>query len=136
VESFDRDLIPRVELRLALDVILDLERLLSRVTLETATPRDVLALAASLERVEAVHAAVGKFSAARLQALQMAINALPELRQRIEQTIVAEPPLAIADGGVIRNSVDAALDELRDLSPHSTLYIARIEARERQRTGI
>src|SRR5438067_3924214 len=136
VEAMTRDLIAREELRRALDGILDLERLLSRVTLETATPRDVLALAASLERVEAVHAAVGKFSAARLQALQMAINALPELRQRIEQTIVAEPPLSVADGGVIRNSVDAALDELRDLSRNSKLYIARIEERERQRTGI
>jgi DNA mismatch repair protein MutS len=58
------------------------------------------------------------------------------LRARIEQTIVPEPPLTFADGGVIRERLDAQLDELRDLSHNSKKYVAQIEERERQRTGI
>jgi len=128
--------VAREELRRHLDGILDLERLLSRVTLETANPRDLLALAASLSRVPALRAALGKFGAERLQALYGGIDELSDLRERIEQTIVAEPPISLAEGGVIRGGADRALDELRDLSRNSKQFLAQIEQRERQRTGI
>ena len=59
-----------------------------------------------------------------------------KLRQRIERTIVPEPPLSFAEGGVIRSGVEAALDELRDLSHNSKRVVAQIEERERQRTGV
>ena len=130
------DLIGREELRRSLDGILDLERLLSRVTLETANPRDVLALSASLAKVPAVKAALAHFHAVRLQSLKESLDALDDLRARVEQTIVPEPPLTFADGGVIRAGVDAALDELRELSRNSKQYLAQVEQRERQRTGI
>ena len=61
---------------------------------------------------------------------------LADLRERIEKTMVAEPPLTLADGGVIQPDVDAELDELRNLSRNSKQYIAQIEERERKRTGI
>lgn len=136
VECQARDLVAREELRRALDGILDLERLLSRVTLETANPRDVLALAASLARIPALRSAVGKFTAERLQTLHASIDELGDLRQRIDTSLVAEPPISLNDGGVIRNGVDKELDELRDLSRNSKQYLAQIEQRERQRTGI
>jgi DNA mismatch repair protein MutS len=136
VEEMSQSLIAREELRRSLDGVLDMERLLSRITLETATPRDVLALGVSLGRVDQVRAAAEAFRGSRVQELAAQLNGLPELRQRIEQTIVAEPPLTFAEGGVIGDGMDSSLDELRDLSRNSKQYIAQIEERERQRTGI
>jgi len=136
VETEAKDTMAREELRRALEGILDLERLLSRVTLETANPRDVLALAASLARIPAARAAVGRFLAERLRGLHAAMDELTDLRARIEACIVAEPPISLSDGGVIAAGIDAELDELRDLSRNSKQYLAQIEQRERQRTGI
>ncbi len=131
-----KDIIAREELRRALDGVLDLERLLSRVTLETANPRDVLALAASLRKIPAIKGAVARLAAARLQVLHAALDELSDLRERIETTIVPEPPLNFADGGVIAAGVDHDLDELRELSRNSKAVLAQIEQRERGRTGI
>ncbi len=136
VEVQVKDTVGREELRRALDGILDLERLLSRVTLETANPRDVLALAASLGRLPAARAALGHFAAERLKALHSSVDELSDLRQRIDHTIVPEPPISLSDGGVIQSGIDQELDQLRDLSRNSKQFLAQIEQRERQRTGI
>jgi DNA mismatch repair protein MutS len=136
VEELVRETVAREELRRALDGVLDMERLLSRITLETANPRDLLGLAASLGRLPGIRAVLARGHAARLAALRDSIDELGELRQRMEHTLVPEPPLTLVDGGVIRNGVDAELDELRTLSRNSKQYLAQIEERERQRTGI
>jgi DNA mismatch repair protein MutS len=136
VEAGVKDTIAREELRRALDGVLDLERLLSRVTLETANPRDVLALAASLAKIPEIKAAVGRLCAERLNILHGSLDELSDLRGRIEKTIVPEPPLSFADGGVIAASVNRDLDELRELSRNSKQVLAQIEQRERGRTGI
>ncbi|MGA7558814.1 MAG: DNA mismatch repair protein MutS [Terriglobales bacterium] len=187
VETQVKDTMRREELRRALDGILDLERLLSRVTLETANPRDVLALAASLGKIPKVRAVLaglsgappdnsapegrsnlaqrfsaGKsglinlspgepalsevegteklthpsVSATRLTALHGAIDELGDLREKIDRRLVPEPPLTLSDGGVIAAGVDKDLDELRDLSRNSKQYLAQVETRERERTGI
>jgi DNA mismatch repair protein MutS len=136
VEVQVKDSVQREELRRALDGILDLERLLSRVTLETANPRDVLALAASLARIPKVRAVLAGLSPARLSALHGVIDDLNDLREKIDRTLVPEPPLTLNDGGVIAPGVDKDLDELRDLSRNSKQYLAQVETRERERTGI
>ncbi|HEX8800033.1 MAG TPA: DNA mismatch repair protein MutS, partial [Terriglobales bacterium] len=136
VEVMTKDLVAREELRRAMDGILDLERLLSRVTLEAANPRDLLALAASFAKLPAVRAALAKLNSERLRELHSQCDELADLRERIVSTLPDEPPLTLADGGVIRPGVDASLDELRDLSYNSKQHIAQIEQRERQRTGI
>ncbi len=136
VEIQVKQTMAREELRRALDGILDLERLLSRVTLETANPRDVLALAASIGKIPAVRVALSHLAADRLAALHSSIDELADLRGKIDATIVSEPPLSLSDGGVISAGVDAELDQLRDLSRNSKQYVAQIEQRERQRTGI
>ena len=136
VEAGTSNLIAREELRRALDGVLDLERLLSRVTLETANPRDVLALAASFGKIPAVRAAVARLGSERLQTLHETLDELGDLRERIDKTIVPEPPLTFADGGVIAPGVDKDLDELRELSRNSKAVLAQIEQRERGRTGI
>ncbi len=136
VEAQIKDTVRREELRRSLDGILDLERLLSRVALETANPRDVLALSASLARIPKVRAVLGGLSASRLGALHIVIDELGALREKIDGTLVPEPPLTLSDGGVIAAGVDKDLDELRDLSRNSKQYLARVETRERERTGI
>jgi DNA mismatch repair protein MutS len=136
VETQVNETIAREELRRALDGIFDLERLLSRVTLETANPRDVLALAASLKKIPELRAALSRFATNRLTTLHGSIDELADLRERIDKTIVPEPPISLADGGVIESGVDKELDALRDLSRNSKQFLAQIEQRERQRTGI
>jgi DNA mismatch repair protein MutS len=154
VESQLKETVSREELRRALDGILDLERLLSRVTLETANPRDVLALSASLAKLPAVRRALEQFgttahaaaaariadsqkaSPNRLSTLHSSVDELGDLRQRIDSTIIPEPPISLSDGGVIQSGVDPELDQLRDLSRNSKQFLAQIEQRERQRTGI
>ena len=136
VEVQVKETVAREELRRALDGILDLERLLSRVTLETANPRDVLALAASLEKIPAVRVALARLAAERISTLHASADELSDLRARIDKTIVPEPPISLSDGGVIASGVDKELDDLRDLSRHSKQFLAQIEQRERQRTGI
>jgi len=136
VETLVKDTVAREELRRALDGILDLERLLSRVTLETANARDVLALAASLAKIPAVRNLLARLPAERWRGLHDSVDDLGDVRERIEKTIVPEPPISLSDGGIIQSGVDRELDELRDLSRNSKQYLALIEQRERQRTGI
>src|SRR5437899_6197943 len=136
VEVQVKDIVAREELRRALDGVLDLERLLSRVILETANRRDVRALAASLGKIPAVRAALGRLGAERLQALHGLTDELADVRGRIESTIIPEPPISLSDGGVIAAGIDRDLDELRELSRNSKAVLAQIEQRERGRTGI
>ena len=136
VEAGVKTTVAREELRRALDGVLDLERLLSRVALETANPRDVLALGNSLGKLPAIKAAVVRLASQRLSALHKSLDDLNDLREHIEKTIVPEPPLTFTDGGVIAAGVDRELDELRELSRNSKQVLAQIEQRERGRTGI
>ena len=136
VEAGVQATVAREELRRALDGVLDLERLLSRVALETANPRDVLALGSSLGKLPAIKAALGRVSSQRLSTLHQSLDDLNDLREHIDKTIVPEPPLTFTDGGVIAAGVDRELDELRELSRNSKQVLAQIEQRERGRTGI
>src|ERR1035438_7749276 len=128
----------RAELRKQLGGVLDIERLLAKVTLGSASPRDVLALGRSLEKVPALKLLVAPAEGASpsVRGLHDGLNELPDVTNLILEAIADEPPLAIADGGTIRAGYNSELDELRDLSRNGRQYIARIEERERQRTGI
>ncbi|MGA2697521.1 MAG: DNA mismatch repair protein MutS, partial [Terriglobales bacterium] len=136
VEAQVKSTIACEELRRALDGILDLERLLSRVTLETANPRDILALAASLGKIPAVRSALQKLPVERLITLHGLVDPLTDLRERIEKTLVPEPPISLSEGGVIQGGVHIELDELRNLSRNGKQFVAQIEQRERERSGI
>ena len=136
VEEQTKQTVAREELRSALEGVLDLERLLSRVTLETANPRDVVALAASLGRIPAVRSALARLQSPRLQQLHAAIDDLSDVRERIEKTILPEPPISLSDGGVIQRGTDGELDELHELSRNGKQFLAQMEQRERERTGI
>ena len=129
------DLLKREETRRAFSGILDLERLLARISLDSAGPRDVRALAASLARLPGLKVALSVMTAPRWRAVA-ALDTLDDLTARIVKTLVAEPPLTLADGGAIAAGNDAELDDLRSISTSGRQAIAAIEDRERQRTGI
>ncbi|MFN9754536.1 MAG: DNA mismatch repair protein MutS, partial [bacterium] len=126
VETLLRDTILRTGLRQVLSTVLDLERLLAKVTLGTASPREMFALGASLAKIPALNQLLN----------EARFDEVADVRDRILSTIAEEPPLNLSDGGTIRDGVSADLDQLRDISRNSKQYIAGIETRERARTGI
>jgi DNA mismatch repair protein MutS len=179
------DLPRREALRRAMTGVLDLERLLGRVALDSAGPREVTALAATLACLPGLQIATAAFKAQHWQQIALGrgfsqaagatanstahsttstpdlqnhfrsistnskeistafystptppFDALADLHARILQTLADEPPISMADGGVIRPGVDAELDELRELSHSGRQALASIEERERRRTGI
>ena len=130
------DLLKREEIRRAFGGILDLERLLARISLDSAGPRDVRALAASLARLPGVKTALDAMKSPRWRAVAGQLDTLDDVTTRIVKTLVSEPPLTLVDGGAVAAGVDAELDELRSISTSGRQAIAAIEDRERQRTGI
>lgn len=128
--------IARSETRKLLANVLDLERLLAKLTLGTAGPRELLALGRSLAIVPKVKEQIATFRAQRLAAIAEQLDEIPEVRDRILNAIAEEPPVNLADGGTIRAGYHSGLDELRDVSRNSRQYIAQIELRERARTSI
>jgi DNA mismatch repair protein MutS len=130
------DLLKREEVRRAFGGILDLERLLARLSLDSAGPRDVRAMAASLARLPGLKSALGAMDSPLWRELVDRLDALEDVTARIATTLVAEPPLTMVDGGAITQGVDAELDDLRTVSTSGRQSIAAIEERERGRTGI
>ena len=130
------DLVRREEIRRAFGGIFDLERLLARLSLDSAGPRDVRALAASLARLPGLKTALNVMQAAKWRELAGHLDTLEDVTARICTTLVPEPPLTLVDGGAIAADVDAELDELRTISTTGRQAIAAIEERERARTGI
>ncbi len=136
VSELVHDLRRREDLRRSMEGVLDLERLLARVALDSAGPREVMSLAATISCLPRVVAALEPLAAPRWRTLAESIDPLEDLHQRIVATLVDEPPVNFADGGVIRKGVDAELDELRELGHSGRQALAAIEERERVRTGI
>jgi DNA mismatch repair protein MutS len=134
------DLRRRETLRRSMDGVLDLERLLGRVAMETAGPREVVALGATVARLPGLRAAVSELASpdptGRWSQLAAAFDTLDDLHELIARTLVDEPPVLLSDGGAIREGVDSELDELRSLSKTGRQLVANIETRERERTGI
>ena len=142
VEMLKSRTIEREEIHSELRKILDLERLTSRVTLGVATPRDLLALRASLDQIPRIRALVAtesqgsKTADDRLSSLREQLDEMPDVRERIASGISDDPPALAGDPGVIRRGFHAELDELRDITKQARQIIAAMEERERKRTGI
>ena len=138
VEDLAKATIARAEIRKALAEIQDLERLLAKVTLGTAGPRELLALACSLARIPFLKGILERHQPAgeRLRRLHAELDGVAEVRERLLASISDDPPVNLAGGGVIRDGSNPELDELRNISRNSRQYIAGIETRERARTGI
>jgi DNA mismatch repair protein MutS len=126
----------RGKVRETLKTVLDLERLMSRVALSTASPRDLVALRTSLAAVPRVRLLLGECRAPLVGGLLARLDDLVDIRTAIEATLVDEPPALARDGDAIRDGVDDELDELRRVSRSGKQVIAELEATERSRTGI
>lgn len=126
----------REEIRVALKGVLDLERLTSRITLGLATPRELLALRSSLQRVPLARGFLANSKSERLIELREQIDELADVASRIEQTVADDPPAQASEPGVIRRGFNSELDELRDIGHRGRQFIAAMEDRERKRTGI
>ena len=135
-EELARQTIARTRMARELASVQDLERLLSKVTLATAIPRDLAGLRNSLAVLPAVRSLLGELQSGRWRELFEQLDDLADVRSRLEQALTETPPLAISEGGVIREGYNAELDELRLLSRSGKQTIAQMEARERQLTGI
>jgi DNA mismatch repair protein MutS len=130
------DLLKREEIRRGFSGILDLERLLARLSLDSAGPRDVRALAASLSHLPALKIALQTMRTQQWRDVAEKLDPLEDVTALIQRTLVEEPPLTLVDGGAITSGVDAELDDLRTISKTGRQSIAAIEERERARTGI
>ncbi|MBK1727523.1 DNA mismatch repair protein MutS [Halorhodospira neutriphila] len=127
---------PYLDLREALDGCADVERILARVALGSARPRDLTGLRDALERLPALQRLLADTGAARLAELAGALGEHPETAELLRRAVIDAPPATVRDGGVIADGYDAELDELRSLSRNADEHLAEIETREREASGI
>ena len=119
-----------------LGVVRDLERITGRLNLGTANARDLAALAVSLDILPGIKALLEEFDVPLLREIENQIVPLPELAAEISRALNDELPLTIADGGIIRAGYHAGLDELRSAATEGKGWLANIQNREQERTGI
>jgi DNA mismatch repair protein MutS len=136
VEVLAGDTIARAGLREALGQVLDLERLLAKTTLGSVNPRELFALGKSLDAVPRIAERLSNLEATALVRLRGQLDPVPAVRDAILAAIDEQPPVNLADGGTMRAGYNAELDTLRDIQRNGQQYVAAIESRERQRTGI
>ncbi|TAK73288.1 MAG: DNA mismatch repair protein MutS, partial [Gammaproteobacteria bacterium] len=123
-------------LQKTLHEVADLERILSRIALKTARPRDLVALRSTLALLPTLQQQLANETAERIQQLKTAINEFPELHDLLSRAIVDNPPVTMRDGGVIASGFDAELDELLAISENAGGYLIALEEQEKKRTGL
>lgn len=126
----------RDKLRTLLKEVSDLERVIGRISLGSATPRDLVAMLRSLNQVPDIRAALSGLPSSLLQVLAENTDELPDVRTLIGHAISDDPPAKLSDGGTIREGYSTELDELRSVSKNAKQIIAAMEASERNRSGI
>lgn len=136
VEELTFRTVERAKLRELFKSVHDLQRLVARAAMGTAGPRDLLALQRSLSVIPRAKTILKDLTAPLTGSLLAGLDDVPVVRERVEATLVDEPPVLIREGGAIRDGVDAALDEAREISRGGRRQIAGMEAAERERTGI
>lgn len=136
VETLYLDLILREDIRSELQPIYDLERLVGRVAFGSANGRDLNALRSSLRRIPRLTALCEQSGSQVLQEAVAGSDDCADLADLIETVLVDEPPVAIREGGLIREGYDEYLDQLREASTNGKKWLAELERREREATGI
>ncbi len=133
-EILDLQLAPK--LAEILNGIGDLERILARVALKSARPRDLVQLRFALAQLDSLQQLLNSITGTKLAALKNALLPQPALFNLWARAIIEQPPAIIRDGGVIAADYDAQLDELRNLNQNGSQFLVDLESTERQRTGI
>lgn len=137
VEAFVKNSLVLMEVRSLLDNVYDLERLMTRVIYQKATPRDLKSLSMTAQQLPALKGELQKLSSSRLiSSLEQQISPLERAAALVENAIVDDPPITLKDGGVIRDGFHEELDRQRKIMNGGTQIIDEILQRERERTGI
>ena len=137
VESLVKNVVSREEIREYLGPIYDLERLMSKIVYKTANPRDLLAFRNSISMIPAIKTALlDEQDNKELSDLQDNLDPLRDIYELIDQAIVEEPPLAIKESGIIKEGFDADIDHFREAGTNGKTWLAEMEEKERDKTGI
>ena len=136
VEDFVADSALRTSLPDSLKDIYDLERLMGKVVYQTATARDLLALKRSLALLPAIKEALAGVQASRLAALREALDPCTDLWQLLEDALNEDPPAGLREGNLIKTGYHQEVDRLRTMAQKGRKWLAELEVRERERTGI
>lgn len=136
VEALCHKSVDREEMREYLHTIYDLERLLGKVSYKTANPRDLIAFRNSLAMLPSIRTVLSDFDAPLLQEIREHIDPLQDIYQLIEDAIVEEPPIAIKEGGIIKEGFHETIDSLKKAKTDGKNWLAALEEEDRERTGI
>lgn len=136
VETLSKQAINRDEIREYLNPIYDLERLLGKVSYRSANPRDLIAFRNSLSMLPYIKTILTDFEDQQLAALEKEIDDLSDICTLIENAIDDEPPIAIKEGGIIKEGFDENIDHLRHAKTEGKDWLAKLEEEDRERTGI
>ena len=136
ITEINKHVITREELREYLNPIYDMERLITRVTYMSANPRDLIAFRNSIGMLPAIHTLLEEFDCELLTELRNDMDTLEELHALIDASIVEEPPISVRDGGLIKEGYNAEVDQYRQAKTEGKTWLAELEAKEREKTGI
>ena len=136
IEAINKELIVREELREYLKTIYDLERLLTRIALKTANPRDLLAFKTSIQYLPDIYNLLRELPCERINEIYEDYDSLEDLYDLLEQAIVEEPPVSIKEGGIFKQGYRDEIDELRLAKTECKTWLADLESKEREKTGI
>ena len=136
IEELNLNYISREELGEYLNPVYDLERLIGRISYKTANPRDLLAFCNSIAMVPHIKRLLGEFTSDALKELAEDLDPLEDLNDLITRAIVEEPPITVREGGMIKDGYNEEADRLRHAKTEGKTWLAELEARERDSTGI
>ncbi|RHR90849.1 DNA mismatch repair protein MutS [Roseburia sp. AF15-21] len=136
IDEFNTNAITREEIREYLNPVYDLERLITRVTYQTANPRDLIAFRNSIHMLPPIKTLMSDFQSPLLKRLYEQLDTLDELYELIERSITEEPPLTLHDGGILKEGYNEEVDRLRKAKTDGKSWLADLEAKEREKTGI
>ena len=136
VEELNMNYISREELGEYLNPIYDLERLIGRISYKTASPRDLIAFKTSLEMLPHIKRLLGEFQTGLLKELESELDPLEDIWDLIRRSIVDDPPITVRDGGIIKEGFHEEADRLRNAKTEGKTWLAELEAREKEKTGI
>jgi len=136
IDALNKNYITREELREYLNPIYDLERLISRITYQSANPRDILAFGRSIQMLPHIKEQLKIFDHGILKNIHDDLDCLEDLAQLVEASIVEEPPITVREGGMIRDGYNEEVDRLRRAKTDGKQWLAELEEREKEATGI
>lgn len=136
VEELKESPISREEIREYLTSVYDLERLVSRIAYQTANPRDMIAFQSSLSMLPPIRYILSEMKSPLLKELYEEMDALEDLCRLVQESIQEDPPVAMREGGIIRDGYNEEVDRLRHAKSDGKDWIAKLEEKEREKTGI